>query len=84
MDKNFGQNLKLTLDVLVPIVSASLMTFGIASEIYEYIHNYNFGSHAGEISSGFSVAGSYFGFLRKNFLSESKENRLEYRVLLED
>ena len=65
---DFKRNLKLTLDVIVPLVSVSFITFGATNEIYEYIHNYNLGSHAGEIVSGASALGLYFGFLRKKYL----------------
>ena len=76
---DFKRNLKLTLDVIVPLVSAPLIFHGAFNEGYQIYHGFPAGSYLGEIAAGFTVAGIYFGFLRGKYLSELKgSSRLEF------
>ena len=82
---DFKRNLKLTLDVLVPLVSAPLIVHGAFNEGYEIYRGFPAGNYLGEIAAGFTVAGIYFGFLRRRFLSELKgSSRLKFLKSDED
>ncbi|MBI2043694.1 hypothetical protein HYT25_04875 [Candidatus Pacearchaeota archaeon] len=76
MDENFRQNLKLTLDNIVPLVSIGLVGWGVGDEIYQYIHKFPLGN-VPEIVSGFGVLGLYCGFLRRKYLREPHPHSLE-------
>ena len=77
MSVDFVRNLKITLDVLVPLVSIPLTLSGLAGEAYQYHREFPIGSHVPEIAGGISAFALYFGFLRRK-LSESNEAQIDF------
>ena len=73
-----SENLKLTLDISVQLISVPLTLAGLAGEVYEYNHEFHLGSHAPAITAGISALGIYYEFLRRKFLRKDIPDPIEY------